>query len=275
MAVFQIVLGITAGSTTGSFGHLAVLSLRAFLLVAVGGTLIGAVIGLIASTLTAQFDDHLLEITLTTTSAYGAYLLADSVHVSPVIAVLVTGLVIGNYGRSRGMSATTQLAVNSFWEYAAFVVNSLVFLLIGLEIKLPMLGANIVPILWGVLAMLVGRVVAVYGWAVDWLRSTRRCPPDGARPGVGRAARVAVDRARAEPAERASPGRNQLVVMIFGAVIFSLLAQGPHPVSAAAAAGAEGTAMRATRSGSTNSCRRGCWPIRRRSSSSTNCATAA
>lgn len=54
-------------------------------------------------------------------------------HVSPVIAALITGLILGNYGRQKGISPTTQVAVNLFWEYAAFVVNSLVFLLICLE----------------------------------------------------------------------------------------------------------------------------------------------
>lgn len=193
---------------------------------AVGGTLVGAVVGLVASTLTEQFDDHLLEITLTTTSAYGAYLLADGVHVSPVIAVLVTGLVIGNYGRPRGMSATTQLAVNSFWEYAAFVVNSLVFLLIGLEIHLSMLAAGIVPILWAVLAMLAGRVAAVYG-LMPWIgRVDEPVPARWQHVLVWGGLRGSLSIALVLSLPSAMPGRNQLVVMIFGAVIFSLLAQG-------------------------------------------------
>ena len=86
--------------------------------------------------LTSYFDDHLLEITLTTIAAYGSFILAERLHVSPVIAVLLTGMIMGNYGRRQGMSANTEVAVDAFWEYAAFVVNSLVFLLIGLEIQL-------------------------------------------------------------------------------------------------------------------------------------------
>ncbi|HVB38610.1 MAG TPA: Na+/H+ antiporter [Vicinamibacterales bacterium] len=226
VAVFQIVLGIAAGTTTGTFGELAALSVRGFLVVAIGGVLVGTVVGLIASTLTAHFDDHLLEITLTTTSAYGAYLLADGLHVSPVIAVLGTGLFIGNYGRVRGMSATTQLAVNSFWEYAAFVVNSLVFLLIGLEIHLSVLSANLVPILWAVLAMLAGRVVAVYGlmpW-VGWF--DKAVPARWQHVLVWGGLRGSLSIALVLSLPTALPGRSQLVVMIFGTVIFSLLAQG-------------------------------------------------
>ncbi len=75
--------------------------------------------------LVSYFDDRRLEITLTTIAAYGAYLMADSLHVSGVIAVLVAGLVLGNYGRQKGMSVSTQIAVNAFWDYMAFVANSL------------------------------------------------------------------------------------------------------------------------------------------------------
>ena len=79
---------------------------------------------------------------LTTIAAYGSFILAERVHVSPVIAVLLTGMIIGNYGRRQGMSPNTEVAVDSFWEYAAFVVNSLVFLLIGIELQFSMLGSG-------------------------------------------------------------------------------------------------------------------------------------
>ena len=80
-----------------------------------------------------------------------------------MITVLTAGLVLGDYGREHGMSATTQVAVNSFWEYAAFVVNSQVFLLIGLEIRLPAITQNFKSALWAILALLIARVVTVYG----------------------------------------------------------------------------------------------------------------
>jgi len=161
-AIFRILLGIVVGMTATPAEKLFWNSLREFLLLISGGIAVGSAIGLIASKLTSFFDDHLLEITLTTIAAYGSILLAELLHVSPVIAVLVTGLIIGNYGRQIGMSPTTEVAVNSFWEYATFVVNSLVFLLIGLEIQFSMLQ-NVLVIFWAVLAMLASRMVAVYG----------------------------------------------------------------------------------------------------------------
>ena len=146
VVVFRIILVGAAGSSAGG---VALSSLGEFLMMVAGGLLAGVIVGVLASTLTSYFDDHLLEITLTTIAAYGSFLLAEGLHVSPVIAVLATGLVIGNYGRQKGMSPPTQLAVNSFWEYAAFVVNSLVFLLIGLEIQVTRLGENIRPLSLG------------------------------------------------------------------------------------------------------------------------------
>ena len=142
VVVFRIILGVVIGVTgLDSPGSIIANSLMQFAIVIIGGVVLGGLIGFAASKLTSYFDDHLLEIMLTTIAAYGSFILAERVHVSPVIAVLLTGMIIGNYGRRQGMSANTEVAVDSFWEYAAFVVNSLVFLLIGIEIQLSMLAA--------------------------------------------------------------------------------------------------------------------------------------
>lgn len=226
VVVFRIVLGIALGATSSSTGGLLLGSLREFFLVVLGGVAVGAVTGIVASTLTSYFDDHLLEITLTTIAAYGSFLLAEGLHVSPVIAVLIAGLIIGNFGRQKGMSPSTQVAVNSFWEYAAFVVNSLVFLLIGMEMELPKLIENTVPIAWAVIAMLCARATAIYGLMPLINRSA---PPVSFRwqhvlfwGGL----RGSLSMALALSLPASFEGRSQLVIMVFGVVIFSLLAQG-------------------------------------------------
>jgi CPA1 family monovalent cation:H+ antiporter len=227
VVVFKIILAIAIGASADeSFGVLTLHSLREFIKVVFGGLAVGAAIGIFASAVTARFDDHLLEIMLTTIAAYGSFLGAEGLHVSPVIAVLTAGLILGNYGRRTGMSPTTQVAVNSFWEYAAFVVNSLVFLLIGLETQLPAMLANSKAIAWGVLAMLLSRIVAVYG-LLPFLRGSRHRVPfkwqhilfwGGLRGSLSIALALSLP---------LSPGfRSELVMMTFGAVVFSLLAQG-------------------------------------------------
>jgi CPA1 family monovalent cation:H+ antiporter len=226
VVVFRIVLGVVIGATSSSTGALLVHSLREFFIVTLGGVAIGAVIGLVASTLTSYFDDHLLEITLTTIAAYGSFLLGEGLHVSPVIAVLITGLVIGNFGRRTGMSASTQIAVNSFWEYAAFVVNSLVFLLIGMEIQLQRVLENAVAVGWSILAVLCARAAAIYGLMP--LINRFAIPVSFQWQHVlfwgGLRGSLSIALALSLPASFS--GRSQLIVVIFGVVIFSLLVQG-------------------------------------------------
>jgi CPA1 family monovalent cation:H+ antiporter len=225
VVVFRILLGLVTGAAASNT-VIALHSLREFALVVFGGIAVGVTIGIVASTLTSYFDDHLLEITLTTIAAYGSFLLAETLHVSPVIAVLLAGLVIGNYGRRVGMSPTTQMAVNSFWEYAAFVVNSLVFLLIGLEVQTTRLLNNLSVIAWAVLAMLGARLVAVYLLMASTNRFAKPLPLAWQHILFWGGLRGSLSMALALSLPIGLADRERLIVMTFGAVIFSLLAQG-------------------------------------------------
>ena len=225
--VFRILLGIVIGAATFNFKvPLAVSSVAWFLLATIGGVLVGALIGFAASALTGRFDDHLLEVTLTTISAYGTFIVADALYVSPVIAVVVVGIVIGNYGRRRKMSPNTQVAVDSFWEYAAFVANSLVFLLIGLEIPLALLLQHWLLILWAILAMTVARAMSVYGLFPIIHRFTERVAGRWQHIIFWGGLRGSLSIALALSLPATVPGRVELVAMTFGAVTFSLLLQG-------------------------------------------------
>ena len=128
VVLFLVLLGTALGQGATAAGVAG-----KFAWVMLGGVGVGALVGYAASLATKAFDDHLLEIMLTTIVAFGAYLAAEAVHVSGVIAVVAGGLVVGNYGMPRSMTHDTRVAVHAFWEYAAFVVNSIVFLLIGLQ----------------------------------------------------------------------------------------------------------------------------------------------
>ena len=145
---------------------------------------------------------------------------------SPVIAVLAAGLVIGNYGRERAMSSTTQVAVNSFWEYAAFVVNSLVFLLIGLEFRLGAITQNLRAAAWSVAAMLAARAVAVYGLMPLVNLRSKRVGASWQHVLFWGGLRGSLSIALVLSLPATLPERENLVVMVFSAVIFSLLVQG-------------------------------------------------
>jgi monovalent cation:H+ antiporter, CPA1 family len=225
--LFRILAGIVIGTTSiASKGELVLKSLGHFLLACLGGAVVGVLIGFTVSKITSFFEDHLLEITLTTISAYGSFVLADALHVSPVIAVVLVGIVLGNYGRSRGLSEHTQVAVDSFWEYAAFVVNSLVFLLIGMEVSLAALAPYAGMILWSILAMTIARALVIYGLFPALNQFSNPVSGKWQHIIFWGGLRGSLSIALVLSLPRTLSGRAELVAMTFGAVTFSLLVQG-------------------------------------------------
>jgi len=134
-----------------------------FFRVAFGGLAVGFLLGYAVSYgILKNVDDHLIETTTTFALALGAYVIAESFHVSGILAVVAAGLMVGNIGM-QNTSPTTRLTIENFWEFLAFVANSLVFLIIGLEIEITQLWPGIVPIIVAVFAVLFSRAVVVYG----------------------------------------------------------------------------------------------------------------
>jgi CPA1 family monovalent cation:H+ antiporter len=193
-----------------------------FIRVAGGGLIVGFILGWMISRLIGRIDDYLVETTLTSVLAFGSYLLAEQLHVSGVLAVVVAGLVNGNIG-PRGMSPTTRIVVFNFWEYMAFLANSAVFLIIGLQLDLPALLNNWQVILWAIAAVLVSRIVVIYGLS----RFGREIPPSwrhvlfwgGMRGGIALALALSL------PATLGVQ-RQMITVMVFGIVLFTILGQG-------------------------------------------------
>ena len=148
IVLFDIVLGVVLGG----HANLAQSGLD-FLRISLGGSLVGLVLGWIVSRLIARIDDYLIEITLTAILAFGAYLVAERLQVSGVLAVVAAGLTNGNLG-PQSMSPSTRIVLFNFWEYVAFLANSVVFLLIGTQVDMPALIAAWQPILWAVVAVL-------------------------------------------------------------------------------------------------------------------------
>ena len=125
------------------------------------GAAIGALIGIAASLLMKQIDDPMIEITVTTIAAYGSFVCAETLHSSGVIAAVLAGTLCGNVGARTGMSASTRVASATFWEYVAFALNSIVFLLIGLEVHLSVLLSYWLPILVAYLVVTLGRALVI------------------------------------------------------------------------------------------------------------------
>lgn len=201
-------------------------SIFTFIVTVCGGAVIGVIIGTTASRITKEFDDHLLEITLTTIVAYGSYLAAESLGVSGVIAVVAASLVMGNYGLPKGMSPASRMAVLSFWEYAAFAVNSMVFLLVGLEITVMPMFANLNAVLVAVGVVLVGRATSVYSLSALLSKCGHIIPARWQHVLVWGGLRGALSMAMVLGISTTVPERELLVPLVFGVVLFSLLGQG-------------------------------------------------
>lgn len=216
-----VVFGLAVAATvTGEFNLVA--GIVEFLYVAGGGILLGLILGSVISWMLRRLNDHLIETALTFLLAFGAYLLAEEVHVSGVLAVVTAGLVAGNLGPGA-MGPTTRIVVYNFWQFAAFLANSFVFLLIGLEVEIPLLLANWSSILVAIGAVLLARAIVIYGST----RFTRDFPFrwqhvvfwGGLRGAISLA--LALSLPFSLGAERA-----QLQAMAFGVVLFTLLVQG-------------------------------------------------
>jgi len=217
IVVFNLLLGVLL---TGQYSVSE--SLVDFVRVAGGGFLVGAVLGALISSVIARIDDYLLETALTAVLAYGAFLVAEQAHVSGVLAVVAAGLINGNIG-PRGMSPTTRIVAVNFWEFAAFLANSFIFLLIGLQIRPEVLLTNWYAVAWAILAVLVARLLSVYGLA--WVGNQVPLKWRHVLYWGGLRGAVSLALALGLPASL-GPVREQIQVMAFGVVLFTLLVQG-------------------------------------------------
>jgi CPA1 family monovalent cation:H+ antiporter len=222
IVVFNIALG---AALTGEFAPLA--GLVDFLRVALGGMAVGLTLGWIVSQLVARVDDRLIVSTLTTLLAFGSYLVAEHFHVSGVLAVVMAGLLSGNVGLGSA-SPTTKIMLFNLWDYLGFLANSLVFLLIGLDVDLARLWEDALPIAVAVLAVLLSRGLVVYGLPllVRLLRRERLVRPSWQHVLFWGGLRGAISLALALSVPVALAERELLESMTFGVLLFTLLVQG-------------------------------------------------
>ena len=197
-----------------------------YVLAVAGGAILGSALGYLASRMTGTVDDPQVEITLTTILAYGSYLVAYHLHLSGVIATAAAGLMLGNVGSRNGMSARTRTAIQSFWEYISFVMNSLVFLLIGLEIHVHELLHNWASVVLAIGAVLLGRALSLYLLVPLSNLFAEKIPFRWQQVAVWGGLRGALALALALSLNSGFPYREQILNLTYGVVIFSILVQG-------------------------------------------------
>jgi CPA1 family monovalent cation:H+ antiporter len=218
---FVALLGILAGNQQGVAVVAGTLAATI-----IGGAAIGAVVAAGFMLLAGRTPDYLVEITFTTLAAYGSFFVAEHLHTSGVLASLTAGLVVGNFRSSSLMTDTGRQALGPFWEYVAFIANSLIFLLIGAQEAQQHFSGLWVPLATVLLLVTVGRAAAIYPLCA--LFSRGRLKVDARHQHVlfwgGLRGALALALALALPEDL--PHRDLVITLTFAVVAFSVFAQG-------------------------------------------------
>lgn len=218
---FAILLAVSLGS---AFTPSA--ALGSLLWTTCGGIGIGVGVAWLVLIIAGRTRDYLVEVTLTTVVAWGAFFAAEHFHASGVFATLSAGLLIGNFGRRGSISPEGQHQVLNFWEYAAFLANSCLFILIGNhEVRQP-LAALGGAVALAIALTLIGRAIAVYPLAAIFSRTKLRLPWTYQHVLVWGGLRGAVGLALALAVPSHVPEQRAIIVITFGVVAFSIFAQG-------------------------------------------------
>jgi len=221
VVVFLALFRILVGEHEVTFVGVAEL----FLAETVGGILFGLAIGILAYRLLKSVDHYQVEILITLALVAGGYALAEGLHISAPIAIVVAGLLLGNHGRVFAMSQRTCERLDSFWELIDEVLNAILFVLIGLEVLILDLSQ---PYAWIVISavpvVLVVRLIGV------WIPITLLRPFRTFSPGViriltwgGLRGGISVALALSLPTGEA---RDIILLATYAVVLFSVIAQG-------------------------------------------------
>ena len=221
VVVFVILLELSGGGVDVTVGK--VFSL--FLTETVGGAALGLLFGFLAYRMLKGVNNYQVEVIITLALVMGGYTLADSLHTSGPIAIVVAGLLIGNRGRAFAMSDLTREHLDAFWELVDGILTAVLFLLIGLEIQvIPFNRAYVIAGIAGIGVTLLARWISV-GLMVGALRPFRRFSPGTVRilTWAGLRGGISVALALSLPA---GPQRDVILVMTYITVVFSIIVQG-------------------------------------------------
>lgn len=220
-----VLFGLCVAAATGAPTD-AVTIAQSFVVTVAGGLFCGIVVAGGLLLIAGRSDDHLVELTLTVLAAYGSFLIAEALGVSGVLATLAAGMLVGNIGPARQLTERGGEALLRLWDFAAFLANSVIFLLIGSrEAEQPLL-AVLGPAAIATVLVLVGRAAAIYPIAGLFARS--RSAIDGLTSTImfwgGLRGALALALALAIPVSL--PEHDALIGVAFAVVAFSIFVQG-------------------------------------------------
>lgn len=224
VVVFLVMLGIAAGGHTGQGGSTGDILLL-FAQEAVGGAVFGLLIGWLGYLMLKGVDEYSVEVMLTLAMVCGGYALATWLHLSGPIAIVVAGLLIGNYGRDFAMSETTRNHLDNFWELIDEILNAVLFIWMGLEVLIItfnwnflIVGLIAIPLVLLARLLSVSSVISVMKFKHQFTRNTVTILTwSGLRGGISIALALSLPSGEA---------RNLIVSITYVIVVFSILVQG-------------------------------------------------
>ncbi|QGW82593.1 cation:proton antiporter [Variovorax paradoxus] len=221
VVIFALVLGMVTSGSVPTAGVAFELLARE----AGGGLAFGFGLGYATYRLLKSVDHYQVEVLLTLAAVLGGYALASHLHISGPLAMVVTGVMIGNRGRAHAMSDTTRRYIDMFWELLDEILNAVLFVLIGMEVLLIAFSA---PVLFGgataIAVTLAARWLTV-GVPVGALRGFFRLPAGSAQVLTwgGLRGGISVALALSLPA---GEERDTILALTYCVVVFSILVQG-------------------------------------------------
>jgi CPA1 family monovalent cation:H+ antiporter len=224
VVLFTLLLGVAAHGGTPTFGEAGLLLLQE----AGGGLLFGWALGFAMNRLLRSIDHYQVEVLLMLAGVVGGYALANHLHVSGPLAMVVAGLLVGGKGRAESLSESTRHHVDLFWELLDEILNAVLFVLVGMEvvvIHFPLrAGPALVAGLAAIAITLAARWLTV-GWPVVLAKGASRLPAGagavltwgGLRGGISIALALSLP---------SGPWRETLIALTYCVVAFSILVQG-------------------------------------------------
>jgi len=203
----------------------------AMVLSVAGGIASGLIVGYGCLWIAGRTTDHLIELALTTIAAFGSFWLAEQfsysgVHLSGVLASMTAGLLVGNTKELGFVTEKGDESIEDFWEFAAFVVNAIVFIVLGVSEAAQDFGRSAFAIGVAIIAVIIARAAAIYPISALFSRSRWKIATERQHIMFWGGLRGALALALALGIPESVPYRGEILTVTFGVVAFSVFAQG-------------------------------------------------